>query len=844
MNVNSAHTPISMDQVRGCIRQDDYNKFNTLLNPGAIYEMQVENQVGKKVIGIAANGEKAFFTLYYYFTECYKKIKNGDNKELEQMISFVKTFNRIKGRWNNQPEQVTKTHIANLNKEVTNKDDEDIEFEVDQMISQLLSAATDNAKELVLAKINSNDQFAKMYFYGLILGFSINDIAAFMTCPTVDIICKLSEQNMFDMNNNKVSPTKIYDILRYGKYPWIQWLGYNTYFSINNLLKNGTQKVTLINNEQVTITSLNEWAKLKNDGLISQDFKTFIVSLNNYEHRIFNLGDVKEIKINQLSEYIEGTSKKIIKTISQYNSKEEFEADLEDYNQLWNLSDELTNLTNVFLNTNQGLPTTLDKYIKKLLNIQNTVKNREKSFTKYDDNGKVINSVQMCSKDVDKLYDLFRNSNWDNIVTEQEAKDILRNAVNLDIVENFNYEKWLTDETYQEVTKQYYNLIKGTFNIFHFIDIHPQFKANFELMKCSYSLVKTPMLKMKLILAAQQAYEEDTDFWNTKMNKSLVQVIDNVITRKFFKDIQFKINTEDDWNMINQSWKLDKKHNKKLVLDNGLGFSNFKYIFENYIVPGLKSGKYEGQSKTGIKSLKENRLIKNIELKVNYNRPYYALDINVNEREISPITNIRYDEYVTGFKELAEYKIPSISNEYSIQDMFIVYNILENKNRYGSDKLTSLFKDVLSKRDTKSILYKYLKQIGEFDMKSNNLDTEELLPLVEDIKMDLAPTVTEYGKQFHNEPYVKVKSHGLITINKKVNDKYQPIQYILNEYDELVSPDNEQAINYLQYNILWSTNEDAISLSTGRLKSKDKAVVLEAIQNLISINKLLVTTNC
>ena len=51
------------------------------------------------------------------------------------------------------------------------------------VISALLSAATDNAKELILSKINAGPNLAGMYLHMIMLGFSFNDIAKFMTSP-------------------------------------------------------------------------------------------------------------------------------------------------------------------------------------------------------------------------------------------------------------------------------------------------------------------------------------------------------------------------------------------------------------------------------------------------------------------------------------------------------------------------------------------------------------------------------------------------------------------------------------------------------------------------------------
>ena len=72
---------------------------------------------------------------------------------------------------------------------------------VDQLISQLLSAATDNAKELILAKINSGTNFARNYVYAIMAGYNIDDIVAFMTSPVAEFIDQMSAANIFQDEN-------------------------------------------------------------------------------------------------------------------------------------------------------------------------------------------------------------------------------------------------------------------------------------------------------------------------------------------------------------------------------------------------------------------------------------------------------------------------------------------------------------------------------------------------------------------------------------------------------------------------------------------------------------------
>jgi hypothetical protein len=81
-----------------------------------------------------------------------------------------------------------------------------------------LSAATDNAKELILAKINAGTNLAKCYLHLIMMGFNISDIVSFMISPAVSIINDLSTANMFDEYMYKVSIDNAIGILK-GEFP-------------------------------------------------------------------------------------------------------------------------------------------------------------------------------------------------------------------------------------------------------------------------------------------------------------------------------------------------------------------------------------------------------------------------------------------------------------------------------------------------------------------------------------------------------------------------------------------------------------------------------------------------
>jgi hypothetical protein len=75
----------------------------------------------------------------------------------------------------------------------------------DNIGSQYISAATDNAKELILACINAGNKMAKCHLYLMSLGFNVADIIKFMTSDAVSFIDKITDQNVFNRYNLNIN---------------------------------------------------------------------------------------------------------------------------------------------------------------------------------------------------------------------------------------------------------------------------------------------------------------------------------------------------------------------------------------------------------------------------------------------------------------------------------------------------------------------------------------------------------------------------------------------------------------------------------------------------------------
>ena len=234
----SGHTPISMEEFQKLAANStlgNKEKSMTSDNPLVKFIMQVQNMVGKDVIGITAVGMKVFFATTSFATqrinEIADAIRRGDADEVYEGfydITFADPL--IDGEistlanLNFEPilkalEDVQKDKTFALNDElpispelasaIGNGSVEQLKMfvlalqqksdivDAAEGISELLSCATDNAKELILAKINATVDFADAWSYLISIGKPIKEIADLMMSPIFGIVSRYSKTNVF-----------------------------------------------------------------------------------------------------------------------------------------------------------------------------------------------------------------------------------------------------------------------------------------------------------------------------------------------------------------------------------------------------------------------------------------------------------------------------------------------------------------------------------------------------------------------------------------------------------------------------------------------------------------------
>lgn len=427
-NRDQAYSPITMRDLQ---KEADKSpkgaktKQLNMMNPLTKYVMQNQNLVGKNVIGIAANGEKDWFNLTYYY---HNVLRNGNQKD-KFFLKMNHSYSRLSGRATDQLMNVVVKHIPDLwnaSPELSQKIKEEFystydgqidtdDKYVDQLISQILSAATDNAKELILAKINAGTNLAKYHLHLVIMGFNLKDIVAFMTSPVVELIDKYSRNDLY--KNEASSVTNAIKILNgdidlsklivkpqdnlspeerlEAMEAQMEAMEAEAEMTMELLAEGRTPR--RINNEYSWVIRelgniyqvaearslkdfVQKYIKAKTEP-ISANSPEYVTKLANYE-----FPKTTNMNTNYVFKYINQIVDDIRSQIADYNrihpnsnySMLDFKLDLNEFQRITDEANETSTLASVWLKLNQGIPQTDMDLIKLIKRMYATVSTRER----------------------------------------------------------------------------------------------------------------------------------------------------------------------------------------------------------------------------------------------------------------------------------------------------------------------------------------------------------------------------------------------------------------------------------------------------------------------------------
>lgn len=223
-NMKASYSPIDVVMKKF---QNELDKIADLaalernLNDGglSIARAQYNNSVGKKDVGIMANGLKAFFALTHYFNKYRKdpnfvnstryfltKISLGTGKDKYfSTISDIKFEESALAILENAfrvfcPELFVDTEGNPITGPHLTFSDDDASL----LISSLVSLATDNAKELALAKMNASIDLACMHLFLVVMGYNAEDVVKFTTSQAFSKVASILSKSKFDSKSLNV----------------------------------------------------------------------------------------------------------------------------------------------------------------------------------------------------------------------------------------------------------------------------------------------------------------------------------------------------------------------------------------------------------------------------------------------------------------------------------------------------------------------------------------------------------------------------------------------------------------------------------------------------------------
>lgn len=743
-----------------------------MLNPLTKYIMQYQNIVGKNVISIAANGEKVWFNAYYYWT---KLLKEGRPKYLQ----FQTNLKRVAGRAGLKTHELsslpkegrTVKSLPDLNARdlelksvLMNELGVDIDNEtyayVDQLISQLLSAATDNAKELILAKINSGNNFARMYVYLVMTGYNFDDIVSFMISPVSEFIDSMSNSNMFQDSDLANSPSKAINLAKgiVKSYSFLH--GTITYTDTDpdngDRISKSIRKskyvrdilnITKFSDEAKVALGINPEEDVKDLDTIMKGF--IMAAMSNSAIDITTLVDTRDTEINTYLQYCQNLAYKLREVVSQYESLSEMMADVQEFSKIYSLASEISSIASSWLGLNQGLPTDELSLLKRFTAMRKVITEREKAldiypskmFTESDNPDKIEEARSYLNQVIANIIDN------NPALSEAQVEEALIKAKEKDLIGTFDVYRYLTDMEYRKDMIEYTHIIKGTLNVLDMMEEIPHYK---EIINCLKALaVSKQSLSSKSRLINKLIKDANLDYLNDTQLRGIIRYVDKLNGINFARSLGGAFVLDRSVEGFNSYFEKNEQTRTDVIdLSTLEGIATFKHWVEHEFLEELKE-KY-----------KDNPLVKHLQKVPENQRDILATDIDLLNPNTTSITRQSYDDILKG---MARFESVMYGNTgYTIADIFQLYNILVNSNQYGGERLTTTFKACSNEN---SILNRYLNFIASQDYALDVLQDYEMV----DYYINAAPIVSTGAERFRTEKFIKV------------ND---PVEgYILKQYD-------------------------------------------------------------
>lgn len=388
---------------------------------------------------------------------------------------------------------------------------------------------------------------------------------------------------------------------------------------------------------------------------------------------------------------------------------------IEKYNVLLDkvIAAEEVRILGKILKINQGLPTNTTDTYSYIKSIEKYIESRyNKDFLEPVENSLIELIVGIKSGEDTKAI----SKTYKNLKSEMEE-----NWVKFDLI------KFILNPEYKQEQINKYEKYKVNFNILEVISEVPHFKEMFNVLALNKQILNSLSTRNRLedIVLNQLNHSSDKGKLNvTKaLNKQEIRTIKDAIDDHLInswiisKNISITIPPNADNNPAQEV----------LTLENSARIIRFREYVENYVVPLLKQ------------KLPNNRFISLLTFGLKKGIPFYKLPFNMTQIDNTQKTRSLYEEALYAFNNLSTIKVDE--TDMNLVDLFYLYNLIVNKDKFGPNSLTRIFEDLISTSGGENFLvYDFNSWIDNQDILSlvntfpiTDINMMESTPVIEDV---------------------------------------------------------------------------------------------------------------
>lgn len=332
----------------------------------------------------------------------------------------------------------------------------------------------------------------------------------------------------------------------------------------------------------------------------------------------------------------------------------------------------------------------------------------------------------------------------------------------------FDLVRFITDPIYKQESIEKYEQNKVNFNILEVISTVPHFREMFNVLAINKSVLNSLSSRNRLedIILNQLS----RNFAGIRMdvskplNKLEIRAIKDQIDKYLIRS----------W-IISKGIEINVPASPKnpapyiLRLDNENNINKFRSYVENYAIPLLKD------------KLKNNKFVQLLTFGLRQGVPFYKLPLNMVQVDNTQKTRVLYEEALYAFNNLNKVKITGI--DMNLVDMFYLYNLVVNQDKFGPNSMTRIFEDLVSSGNEDLLIYDFNNWIDSQNIEDlvNRFRTEEnsirfnlveSTPIVDDTNSDIGFKETPLEEDIEEAQYEELADNP-VKENNEVAEYYQ-----------------------------------------------------------------------